>query len=105
VFRLLPEYKMAGYKRPPIEAVSAALKEARGSLDYIYFDNFVGSQWVSTLCPRCGATAIERINLGGCGAKSLSYGLRDGLCVNCGLPLPIVGDPVPWNSKDGALCI
>lgn len=105
VFRLLPEYKMASYQRPPIEAVSAALQQARSSLDHIYFDNFVGSRWVSTLCPRCGATAVERINLGGCGAKSLSYGLRGGCCDRCGLPLPIVGDPVPWNSKDGAPCM
>jgi pyruvate-formate lyase-activating enzyme len=100
VFRLLPEYKMASYDRPPIEEVNAALDAARTKLPYIYFGNFVGSQWVSTLCPQCGSVAIERINLGGCGAKSLTYHMVDNRCADCDHPLPIAGEPVTWNSKE-----
>ncbi len=98
VFRLLPEYKMADYERPPIAAVNAALEAAREQLPYIYFGNFVGSQWVSTLCPQCGAVVIERINLGGCGAKSLAYHLKDNRCAACGWAIPITGEPMEWNS-------
>ena len=101
VFRLLPEYKMADYERPSIDAVVAALEDARGALDYIYFGNFVGSQWVSTNCPGCGALAIERINLSGCSSKALSYHLDAAQrCDRCGADLGIAGPAVTWHSKD-----
>lgn len=102
VFRLLPEYKMAAYERPSIEAVVAALEGARRSLDHIYFGNFVGSQWVSTTCPSCGALAIERINLSGCSSKALSYHLDAAQrCGRCGADLGVAGAAVTWHSKDG----
>lgn len=102
VFRLLPEYKMAGYDRPPIQAVNAALEGARQRLPFIYFGNFVGSQWVSTLCPACGAVAIDRLNMGGCSAKLRGCALQGNRCAACGETLPIVGGFVDWHSKDGA---
>jgi pyruvate formate lyase activating enzyme len=101
VFRLLPEYKMAAYDRPPVEAVNAALEQARQKLPFIYFGNFVGSRWVSTLCPACGATVIERINLGGCTAKLRTHRLDGTACAACGHPLPIAGGLVDWHSEDG----
>lgn len=104
VFRLLPEYKMAGRDRPPIEAVNAALAQARQKLPFIYFGNFVGSRWVSTLCPACGGTAIERINLGGCGAKLAAHSLEGTACAACGWSLPITGGLVDWHSRDGEPC-
>jgi len=101
VFRLLPEYKMADYERPSINAVVAALEGARQSLDFIYFGNFVGSRWVSTICPVCGAMAIERINLSGCSSKALSYHLDAAQhCAQCGADLGIAGPAVTWHSKD-----
>jgi len=101
VLRLLPEYKMADYERPPIQAVHQALGAQRERLPYIYFGNFVGSRWVSTLCPACGNMAVERLNIGGCVTKPLGYRLRDGYhCSNCGKPLPFAGAPVTWNSED-----
>ncbi len=100
VFRLLPEYKMADCERPSIERVNAALQTARQTLPYIYFGNFVGSQWVNTHCPQCGAVVIERINLGGCGAKSRAYYLQDNCCMACHYRLPIAGAPVAWNSEE-----
>jgi pyruvate formate lyase activating enzyme len=104
VFRLLPEYKMAGYDRPPIDAVNAVLAQARKKLPFIYFGNFVGSRWVSTLCPTCGETAIERINLGGCGARLVANFLVGTACAACGQTLPITGGLVDWHSEDGELC-
>lgn len=101
VFRLLPEYKMADWERPSIDAVAAALEDARRSLDYIYFGNFVGSQWVSTVCPSCGALAVERINLSGCSSKALAYHLDAAQhCGRCGADLGIAGPAVTWHSKD-----
>jgi len=101
VFRLLPEYKMADYERPSIDAVSAALERARTHLDFIYFGNFVGLHWVSTNCSGCGALAVERINLSGCSSKALSYALDASQhCRACGADLGIAGPGVAWNSKD-----
>jgi len=101
VFRLLPEYKMADRERPRIQDVNAALEEARQLLPFIYFANFVGSQWVSTLCPDCHNVVIERINLGGCGSRTRAYSLRDGQCSVCGRQLPIVGGPPGGQPRDG----
>jgi pyruvate formate lyase activating enzyme len=69
VFRLLPEYKMKNWDYPAIDAINRTLETARGKLPFIYFSNFVGSKWVSTLCPGCGKVAIERINFSGCGGN------------------------------------
>lgn len=104
VFRLLPEYKMAEYDRPNIYMVSSALEQVRKQLSYVYFDNFAGSQWVSTECPTCHQVVVERINLGGCGAKALAYHVNEGHCAYCDSIVPNLGAPVAWNSKDGALC-
>lgn len=101
VFRLLPEYKMAEFGRPLVEETNAALEEARRRVRYLYFGNFVGSNWVSTRCPGCETVVLERISMGGCGAKLVDHSIRDGRCASCGQTLP-VGDPVAWNSKESA---
>ena len=98
VFRLLPEYKMKEYQHPGIDEINFKLEEARKLLPYIYFGNFVGSDWVSTFCPDCGATVIERINLGGCGGKITKYLLEDGMCPSCGQEIPIFGERMEWNA-------
>jgi pyruvate-formate lyase-activating enzyme len=105
VFRLLPEYRMASIERPPIKQVNDALEEARKKLHFIYFGNFVGSQWVSTFCPHCGELAIERISMGGCGSKLTRNLLVEERCPACDSPLPITGGSVDWYSKDGEICI
>lgn len=91
VFRLLPEYKMDHVENPDIEKINERLKEARRILPNIYFANFIGSEWVSTRCPNCGYNLIERITLGGCGAKLIKYELKDGSCPNCGENISIYG--------------
>lgn len=83
VFRLLPEHRMKDARYPNIEAVDHALAAARRRLPYIYFHNFVGSDWVDTFCPGCGARVVERISLG-CGGDMLRRSLcEDGRCPAC----------------------
>jgi predicted RNA-binding Zn-ribbon protein involved in translation (DUF1610 family) len=69
---------------PNIEAVNGALESARKRLPYVYFHNFVGSEWVDTLCPDCGTAVIERFSLG-CGGDMLRKVLcNDSRCQQCG---------------------
>lgn len=105
VFRLLPEYRMSSMDRPPIQQVNDALEQARKRLPFIYFGNFVGSNWVSTYCHVCGALAIERISMGGCGSKLTQNLLVEERCPACNSPLPIAGGSVEWYSKDNIPCI
>jgi pyruvate formate lyase activating enzyme len=100
VFRLLPEYKMSEADYPNIDDISKSLLSAQKFLPHIYFGNFVGSEWINTLCPKCGSKVIERINMGGCGGKIINYHLNDGLCPTCGTKIPLHGKYVVWNSED-----
>ncbi len=101
VFRLLPEYRMKYAAYPHIAAIDAALEKHRRTLPYIYFHNFVGSEWVNTLCPHCGATVIERFSLG-CGGDRLDrYHCRGDACPECGYRIAIHGQRVAWNAKEG----
>ncbi len=103
VFRLLPEYKMKEAEYPSIAAIDAALEKHRGTLPYIYFHNFVGSEWVNTLCPRCGETVIERFSLGCGGDRLVRYRCRDNACPVCGCGISIHGRRVGWSQMEGAV--
>lgn len=103
VFRLLPEYKMKEVEYPNIEAINTALEKSRQLLPYIYFHNFVGSDWVNTLCPRCGTAVIERFSLG-CGGDRLDrYNCRDKACPDCGYEIKLYGERIEWNAQGGQL--
>ena len=92
VFRLLPEDEMKDRDYPSIQAIDAALRSARKKLPYIYFHNFVGSDWVNTICPDCGSVAIERFSLG-CGGDKLNRVLcKDGRCTGCGRSIRLLSD-------------
>ena len=83
VFRLLPEDEMKSAEYPNIHAIDAALQSARKRLHYVYFHNFVGSEWVNTVCPACGSVVIERFSLG-CGGDKLNRFLCEGKsCPHC----------------------
>ena len=106
VFRLLPEYHMKEMEYPAINEINIALQGAREQLDYIYFSNFVGSDWVSTICPECGKMLIERISLGGCGGKVINYCLDDtrpGSCPACGHSINVKGGKISWEAGEGLL--
>lgn len=101
VFRLLPEYKMTAAEYPGIEGIRESLDRVRPLLSYIYFHNFVGSAWVNTLCPGCGATVIERFSTGACGGGKLAgYLCRGNKCLGCGREIRVHGSNVEWNSRE-----
>ena len=100
VFRLLPEYRMREEDYPSIEAVSAKVEAVGKRLDYVYFHNFIGSRWVNTLCPSCGAVAIERHSLGCGGDKLDTFHAAGGACPLCGGRIALHGDHVAWNAKE-----
>jgi AmmeMemoRadiSam system radical SAM enzyme len=92
VFRLQPEYRMTGHAVSSVEELARRVESLRKELPFIYFGNFAGSQWVSTRCPDCGETVIERINLGGCGAKMTGHALKDKNCASCGASIAFRGN-------------
>ncbi len=103
VFRLLPEHEMHDTRYPSIDGINTALHSARTRLEHVYFHNFVGSDWVNTLCPGCGREVIERFSLG-CGGDRLSaFHCRDNRCPDCGREIPLLGTRVPWNRNKEVL--
>lgn len=95
VFRLLPEHEMSDAVYPNIEKISSALQDCRGSLRYVYFHNFVGSDWVNTCCPGCGSDVIERFSLGCGGDKLDAFHCKGNRCARCGYQIRICGAYVP----------
>ncbi len=97
VFRLLPEHNMKGSVYPNIERMNQALESTRKLLPYIYFHNFVGSNWVNTHCPACGEVAIRRFSLG-CSGDRLDEFLAPGnKCPACSTPIALLGTRVAWD--------
>jgi pyruvate-formate lyase-activating enzyme len=95
IFRLLPEHEMKDADYPNIEEISRALQNCREKLAYIYFHNFVGSNWVNTGCPKCGYEVIERFSLGCGGDKLDSFNCTGNLCPKCGYEIKMLGGYVP----------
>jgi pyruvate-formate lyase-activating enzyme len=92
VFRLLPEDEMKGAEYPNIQAIDEALHSARKRLPYIYFHNFVGSEWVNTLCPDCGCAVIERFSLGCGGDRLKRLPCEDNRCPDCGRKIKLLSE-------------
>jgi len=99
VFRLLPEHNMKGSVYPNIERMNQALESARQLLPYIYFHNFVGSDWVNTLCPNCGTVVIRRFSLGCSGDQLDKFLALANLCPECGTQIAMLGTKVAWDEK------
>lgn len=94
VLRLLPEDEMKDEVYPDILRINQVLQSARKRLPYIYFHNFVGSEWVNTLCPGCAVPVIERFSLG-CGGDQLQgIDCIDGSCPSCGQEIRMLGGAV-----------
>lgn len=71
-------------------------------LPYLYFHNFVGSDWVNTCCPGCGRVVVERFSLG-CGGDKLSDFLCEGaFCLFCGKRIRLCGERTPWDMREAA---
>jgi len=100
VFRLLPEDEMKETRYPDIEAIAAALDSARSMLRYVYFHNFVGSEWVNTLCPGCGRPVVDRFSLGCGGDRLKAFHYAGSGCPECGWHIRMLGD-VDGSWKSG----
>lgn len=100
VFRLLPEHDMKEAKYPNIDVINNALKIARTELAHVYFHNFVGSDWVNTLCPGCKSVVIERFSLGCGGDKLHRFLCHDKHCPECGREIKLLGKKTEWNSME-----
>ncbi len=102
VFRLLPEHEMKDTGYPGIEEINQSLHYARTRLRYVYFHNFVGSDWVNTICPSCGTDVIERFSLGCGGDRLKGFHCKDNRCPSCGHTIRIQGKKLCWNSSEVA---
>ncbi len=100
VFRLLPEHEMKSSQYPSIEKINEALEFTRRKLVYVYFHNFVGSEWVNTLCPKCGWNVIERFSLGCSGDRLDQFLCNGNQCPECGHEIRLHGGKIPWNLKE-----
>ncbi|MDR0842703.1 MAG: radical SAM protein [Acidobacteriota bacterium] len=99
VFRLLPEYEMKDREYPSIEIISRKLEAARQKLHYVYFHNFVGSEWVNTICPGCGMEVVERLSLGCGGDKLEDFHCADNRCPRCGRAIRMCGEYVQATGR------
>ncbi len=99
VFRLLPEHNMKEFEYPDIGKVNSVLESSRKLLPYIYFHNFVGSDWVNTLCPNCNTDVIKRFSLGCSGDRLDEFLAPDNVCPKCGTKIAMLGTKVAWNAK------
>lgn len=84
VSRYYPGYK---YEEPAtdIDFITGVCKEASEKLEYVYSGNIPsGAGGSNTLCPSCGAVAIERN-----GYKTVITGLDGNRCRECGTSLNI----------------
>lgn len=91
VFRLVEENLSTAEDVPDVAFVAEAVEKAREKLNYIYFGNFIGSNWVDTVCPNCKEVVIERLCDCACGARIIENRLKsNGICPNCGEKLSIV---------------
>lgn len=92
IFRLQPEYKMEDQEPPDIKEISEKVIECRKILPYTYFNNYIGTQLINTLCPECGKVLIERMCLQSCGAIVSDYHLKEGgICPYCGTAIKMSG--------------
>ncbi len=99
VFRLLPEHDMKESVYPNIERINQALASCRDKLHYIYFHNFVGSDWVNTLCPECKQVVVKRFSLGCSGDRLDEFIAPENRCSSCDTPIAMHGTKVSWNAR------
>ncbi|RQW87638.1 MAG: radical SAM protein [Geobacter sp.] len=101
VFRLLPEDELKEARYPDIEAIAAALESFRSNLPNLYFHNFVGSEWVNTLCPGCGVPVVERFSLGCGGDRLKAFHCLGKGCPVCGREIRLLGEVEnSWKSGE-----
>ena len=86
--RFHPDYKMMDLEATPVRTLERHHHVAKEvGLEYAYLGNVPGHPLEHTICPRCGATAIERF-----GFDIRAWNLdENNRCLSCKNQLPIVG--------------
>ncbi|RMF91385.1 MAG: AmmeMemoRadiSam system radical SAM enzyme [Methanobacteriota archaeon] len=88
--RFFPSYKMDGLESPSEESLEHALNLAYASgVEYAYMENIFEHPGKNTYCPGCKTTLIEREGYG-----IVSWRIKDKRCPECGMEIPITGEPL-----------
>jgi len=81
--RFEPNYQLKELPRTPIETLVSAFTTAKNSgMKYVYIGNLPGHDQGNTVCPKCGAVLIERVNF-----RVIKNRLKKGKCT-CGNVIP-----------------
>lgn len=83
ISRYRPSYKHAA-PPTPVDRIERAVEIAREKLNFVYAGNVVIEGGSDTVCPNCGATAIERS-----GYSARSHVTDTGACAVCGRGLNV----------------
>jgi pyruvate formate lyase activating enzyme len=90
VSRFSPAYRLMDVPPTPVASLERALRVGReAGLRYVYAGNVPGHDSESTVCPACGAVAIERRGFG-----MVRNGITNGDCPGCGSKLPVLQQEV-----------
>jgi pyruvate formate lyase activating enzyme len=82
--RFTPLYKLNQLPPTPVSVLEKARAVAmKAGLRYVYIGNVPGHNAENTLCPRCGAVAVERR-----GFAVLTMNIAGGKCRGCGEKIP-----------------
>ncbi|WP_291861212.1 AmmeMemoRadiSam system radical SAM enzyme [Marinilabilia sp.] len=86
ISRFFPGYKMHDLLPTPIDTLQKAREAGtEAGLNYIYVGNVPASADQNTVCPRCGATLIERV-----GYNVLGNIIENGRCAECEYKIAMV---------------
>lgn len=82
--RYFPNYKMTT-GATPVETLARARSIAIKKLNYVFVGNIAHESWGDTFCPECKNRVIRRY-----GYTVDLDNFKNGKCVSCGFPLPVV---------------
>jgi len=82
---------------PSIKEAENLCRNLSGILNYVYLFNSPGTDFLNTLCPKCGAVIVRR-GFNGPMCAHMSYYNNDGICA-CGFKLPFSGN---FEKESGA---
>ena len=87
ISRFFPAYKMKDVLSTPVKTLQVAKKIGlEAGLNYVYMGNIPDNGNMSTICPNCGQTLIERSNFG-----VMKNNIKNECCPNCGKEIAGVG--------------
>ncbi|MDD4127037.1 MAG: radical SAM protein [Methanomicrobium sp.] len=92
VMRFVPFGNAAPGLEPSIKESEEMTERLRTFLDYVYLFNSPGTEYLNTVCPKCGETVIEREFYGPMGCR-VANTQGKGTC-RCGWKMPFAGGEI-----------